>query len=603
MKTYISYIVGIAALLFSSCAKENVVNSRPDTSSDGFSITASVSETKTANDGMNTKWVAGDRITLYHAPAGTSEYTKDNPFVITEANLASNRFTGSLNGTIDPAASYDWYAVYPYTESETAINPTCIPVTIATSTAVQSQVGGTGSMSNICGVNIPLWGKATCDSGTNSVNLQMKNMAALLKFKVLNTYFDSDFKLKNIWVKIGDEAIVGTFTVDLTQGEPVFTAVDAKTSMQLDINQTEIVLGNVKSNGVQYAEVYAAIKPFVAQAGTLLRITVTGEVNGESKSYENSMTLPSAVSFNAGKIREINVRTTADPVYICEADVVAMPADLAGQLNGASFIDKDRLALSTINSSNEGIWVYSFKDKSSVKIMDVGTGVYPWKIKYNASDNKVYFISKANGYVRWVNPDDKSNGYAVNDSNGQAKWYGAGRGFMDIEFDKDNNMYVLERDNYTVAKFSKSSGYSSDTDANEGYFYFGSPRKPLSMCTDGSKLYVATYKDDGTESRLWSKDLSSGTVTTIAWGSGNVISMMMDAQGRLLWANNSNKIYRTKLKEDGTQESLSGIESGNVYGWPDGGFMPAELVPSPDGKNAFYIIDSAHNKVHKITIY
>ncbi|MGN0190028.1 MAG: hypothetical protein ACI39U_00070 [Candidatus Cryptobacteroides sp.] len=583
------------------------MNSRPDESSEGFSITASVSDTKTANDGMYTKWVAEDEISLYHAPAGTSDYTKDNPFKITADNLASNKFIGYLNGTIDLGTSYDWYAVYPYDGSES--DPTCIPVTIATTTAVQSQTGGNGSMSKICGTNIPLWGKTTCEGGTSSVNLQMKNLAALLKFKVLNTYFDNDFKLTKIWVSIGDEAIVGNFTVNLTGDQPVFTPVSGETSssMYVHINETDIVLGNVKSNGVQYAEVYAAIKPFVAPAGTQLRVTVTGEVNGEEKSYEQDVNLSSDVSFNAGKIREINVRTTADPVYICEADVVAMPEWHSGKLYGATFIDEDRLAFSTITDgtfgSNEQIWVYNFKDDSSEKLMDVGTGVYPWKIKYNASDNKLYFISKAYGYVRWVNPDDKTDGYAVKNADDTPAYFGSGRGFMDIEFDNDYNMYVLERDNYTVACFTKSSNYKNESNS-EGYFYFGSPEKPRSMCTDGSKLYVATYSDDTSEGIIRYKDLSSSSVGTVSYNSGNVISMMMDAQGRLLWANNSNKIYRTKLNADGTAaESLSAIESSNLYGWPDDGFYPAELVPSPDGKNAFYIIDSAHNRVHKVTIY
>lgn len=601
MRTRVFYVAAIAALLFSSCKKEADVNVIPESDSADFSITATTADTKTANDGMATEWSASDRIALFHAPAGSSDYIFENPFEITAENLALNKFTGTLKSQLDPAISYNWFSVYPYNENAT--DPTCVPVTIGSPNGVQEQVGGNGSMSKVCGVNVPLWAKATAGGDTKDLSLAMNNMASVLKLKVLNTYFNQDFKLTKIWVKIGEETLNGTYTVDLTSSDsPVFTAVEGKNAIEVHINENDIVLGNLKNNGLQYAEVYAVIKPFTAPAGTRIRITVTGEVNGEEKAYENSMNLSSAVSFNAGKIREINVKTSADPVYVCEPNVVEMPAGLDGKVSGASFIDANRLAFSTVGgANNDQIWVYNFTTKSSEKLMDLGNH-YPYKLTYNATDNKIYFISKPNGYVRWVNPDNKSNDYAVKNEQGGASYFGAGRGFMDIEFDSNNNMYVLERDNFTIALFSRSSNYLFES-RNEGYFYFGNPKKPRSMCTDGKKLYAVTCSDDSSDNRMWSKDLTSGSVATVSWSPGNVVCMMVDAKGNILWSKAANKIYKSVLGSDGTQSSISGIEAANVVGWPDGGMNPVELVPSPDGKNAFYILDNAHNQVHKITVY
>lgn len=118
MKRFFSYIgaslVAIAAL--SSCSKE--IDNPSNEASNGiqFAITASSVDTKTSIDGFKTSWVANDKLDITHAIAGSTKYITDGSFSISEANLATNKFNGTLKSNLEEGSSYDWYALYPYTE-------------------------------------------------------------------------------------------------------------------------------------------------------------------------------------------------------------------------------------------------------------------------------------------------------------------------------------------------------------------------------------------------------------------------------------------------------------------------------------------------------
>ena len=88
------------------------------------------------------------------------------------------------------------------------------------------------------------------------------------------------------------EAIVGSFTVDVTGDSPVFTAVSASDEAALTV-QGGAVLKKEES-----AVFYLAVKPFVAGAGTTLTLTVNEDVR--------TITLTRPVTFSAGKIKTLN---------------------------------------------------------------------------------------------------------------------------------------------------------------------------------------------------------------------------------------------------------------------------------------------------------
>ncbi|MCQ2143396.1 MAG: hypothetical protein MJY56_04940, partial [Bacteroidales bacterium] len=74
---------------------------------------------KTVNDGLSTKWVAGDQVSLFNAAAGEA-FAANGAFSIAEADLADNKFTGLLAAELT-ADAYDWAAVYPYAEANTSL--------------------------------------------------------------------------------------------------------------------------------------------------------------------------------------------------------------------------------------------------------------------------------------------------------------------------------------------------------------------------------------------------------------------------------------------------------------------------------------------------
>ena len=112
MRKSFVYAAGLICLALSitNCHKEPVDQATP-ASEPNFELFALPVTTKTANDGLNTKWVADDDINVFHAVAGSTTYVSDGEFTVKDTE------TGSFDGTIktlDADKSYDWYAFYPY---------------------------------------------------------------------------------------------------------------------------------------------------------------------------------------------------------------------------------------------------------------------------------------------------------------------------------------------------------------------------------------------------------------------------------------------------------------------------------------------------------
>ena len=98
-----------------------------------------------------------------------------------------------------------------------------------------------------------------------------------------------------------------------------------------------------------------------------------------------------------------------------------------------------------------------------------------------------------------------------------------------IEFDADNNLFIVDRLNYCIRKVDAKSGNISTvagTGGKAGYGGDGGPatragfKEPNGLCLDGAgKLYVADVADQ----RVRVVDLKSGTITTFA-GNGTKAS-------------------------------------------------------------------------------
>ena len=100
------------ALSITDCQKELVDQTTP-ASEPNFELFARPVTTKTANNGLDTKWVAKDTINVFHAAAGSTEYVSDGKFTVKD--IETGRFDGTVSKSLSAYKSYDWYAFYPYT--------------------------------------------------------------------------------------------------------------------------------------------------------------------------------------------------------------------------------------------------------------------------------------------------------------------------------------------------------------------------------------------------------------------------------------------------------------------------------------------------------
>lgn len=289
MKRFFSYIgaslVAIAAL--SCCSKE--IDNPSNEASNGiqFAITASSVDTKTSIDGFKTSWVANDKLDITHAIAGSTTYITDGSFSISEANLATNKFNGTLKLNLEEGSSYDWYALYPYNNGK---NYTYIGHSKG---ATQN---GNNSTAHLCGTLCPLYGVAKNVNSSDPVSFDMQHLAAVVEITVTNET-DADLTVKNITFASSDENIVGSYIIDF-KGDNVTYAASGEQYVS-KVATLNVTNGDaIAKNGS--AKFYIPIKPHIAEAGSKIVINVNG--------YEKEIPLTKDVTFKAGTVKKIGFK-------------------------------------------------------------------------------------------------------------------------------------------------------------------------------------------------------------------------------------------------------------------------------------------------------
>ena len=321
MKKYLSYLgaslVAIAAL--SSCNKELADPNEGKTGAVPFEISASSIDTRTENDGLSTKWVAGDAINLFHAAAGTTTYTSDGQFTITSENLAANKFTGTLAAALE-AGNYDWYAFYPYKQQISSPGSQKDGfIYIGHSVAIVQN--GNDSKAHLCGSPCPLYGVSKSIDAASSVSFEMKHLTSVVEISVTNSN-DNPLTVSNITLST-DEDIVGSYYIDITGDNVVYTPSSddyVKTVANLNVNNG-IALAKSET-----ASFYIPIKPHVAENGSSINISVNG--------YKKSINLTKDVTFTAGKIKKISF----DYDYVPTLDPFTAINDISKLSDGASLL-------------------------------------------------------------------------------------------------------------------------------------------------------------------------------------------------------------------------------------------------------------------------
>ena len=178
MRKSFVYAAGLMCLALSitDCQKELVDQTTP-ASEPNFELFARPVTTKTANNGLDTKWVAEDDINVFHAEAGSTLYVSDNQFTVKD--IETGRFDGTVSKSLSADKSYDWYAFYPYTSQITTPGDREVGwVTVGGTSQTQT---GNGSRVHLAGESCPLYGIASNVASDKVPSISMNHLTSVIK--------------------------------------------------------------------------------------------------------------------------------------------------------------------------------------------------------------------------------------------------------------------------------------------------------------------------------------------------------------------------------------------------------------------------------------
>lgn len=299
-------ILAVAAVTLFSCVKAETEISKPEeaTSELGipFEFNAGTIETKTTNDSYSTYWKAGDEVNLIHKASSGDSYTNDGAFTAA-SNGSTSKFTGTVASAPTSGDTYVWYSLYPYDSDYTA--PDGSTYTNIPSTQTQT---GANSMSHLCGATCPLGGKSVATEYDATPSITMHNLTSIVKVVVKNKTAAS-IAVSKVVFTTSDNRITGNINLNLTGDSPVWegNTYGSKTA-------TLYVSSDAGIAPESTSAYYIAIRPFVAAAGTTIKLSVTTN-NGEQEVTTDP--LGANFEFVAGKIHQLNFNyNTAAPAAI-----------------------------------------------------------------------------------------------------------------------------------------------------------------------------------------------------------------------------------------------------------------------------------------------
>lgn len=249
-----------------------------------FEIMAVPDEARTVNDGMYTRWSAGDQIAVMHCASGGSEYISDGAFALADSQTGS--FLGTVSGTLTPTQQYQWFTFYPY---DTAMKQHISDAVLAVGGS-QVQTGN-GNMAHLAGKAFPLYGKATA-KGSDTPIVTMSHIASIVEFTVVN-HSGSSFPVNEIALTVPEGMMIsGKFSISVPDATPELTYVqDGSNTAILTVSAGQSIANNAS------ATFYLGIAPCTVAAGKTISLRVND--------YEKSVTLSSAETFSPGKIRSM----------------------------------------------------------------------------------------------------------------------------------------------------------------------------------------------------------------------------------------------------------------------------------------------------------
>lgn len=295
-KLYYTLIATIGILSIAACNKDKIHNNEPE-ASEGFRIFAPCIETKTVNNGLSTVWESGDRLSVYYAVSGTTDYQDAGRFNIQDINTGlATPHDASKVIPLDGNISYDWYVYYRFSAN---VKPAGATSQLIGKFEAQTQVGN-NSMTHIANYQgFPLYGTTKNIPGTEYPTIQMKNVASLIEYNITNS-LDKDITIISIKLT-STEDLVGYCTVNY-EDEPYVTSINASKTAILKVTD-----GAPIAKG-ESACFYAGIFPCTIPAESPLTVTVSvSSSDGTTCEQTFSLTSAESISFRSGKIKTLNL--------------------------------------------------------------------------------------------------------------------------------------------------------------------------------------------------------------------------------------------------------------------------------------------------------
>ena len=460
-------VMAVAAI--ASCVKEQPVDVKEETKGVPFEFTASTVDTKTTNDGMVTSWKVDDKINLFHAEASTTDYSGNDEFTITSENLAAKKFTGTLASALDPAKSYDWYALYPYNEAFTTPANTTGYVTIGGSSRTQN---GYDNAEHLGG--LPLVGLATDVDAADKPAITMNHMAAVLKIVVTNSTSE-ELTVTNVSFT-APVNITGQFIVDFS--DPANPAYSDGTYCN-DYCNLKVNSGTALGNG-ESATFYIPIKP--------VTLAKDSEISLKVNTYTKAVTMPSAFTFTPGKMTTINFdydkTFTSETFYhstsIAAGDKVIITGGTTGSIKVMGhYASGDNIAsvAGTVTSgcvnstSSMGVFTVGGNSTDGYTFYDAETETY-LNATSTTSKSVLRGVATLDSYAYWAVSFDE--GAAVITNKGKASRHiirvnSSGTPFNAYTSGQDP-VYLFKYDSRTPVTLSFATSSVSKTTANYGEF-------------------------------------------------------------------------------------------------------------------------------------
>lgn len=288
-----------AAFTLTNCNKEIAEPQAPVTGGTDFEIIATTADTKTANNGLNTVWAAGDALTVFHAEAGSTAYGSNDKFTYAGAD---NKFKGTLKTGLETGKSYDWYALYPYNDQISTPTGTDKKYTLIgkkNGPDTGDTQDGNDSKAHLSGRSCPMCAVAKNVAASDVPTFTMKHLTSVVAITVTNAN-DAPLTVNSVSFSAPEgTTIFGSFFINFTEnGDAVYTN---HTTTSWTSNTSNLTVKNgtpIAKDGK--ATFYLAIKPFAANTGDELKISVNG--------YEKTHKLTKNVEFKAGKIEAVNFK-------------------------------------------------------------------------------------------------------------------------------------------------------------------------------------------------------------------------------------------------------------------------------------------------------